>query len=57
MVDKEVVFTMDGEQQGVSLSWRRSEFGVVKCTQKLSKDSSQDAFIASVLASQPSHKS
>lgn len=49
MVDKEeIVFIMSGEWRGGSPSWPRSGFGVMKCTQKLSKDSSQEAFIARV---------
>lgn len=49
MVAKEgVVFIMGGEQQGGSPSWPRSGFGIMKCSQKLSNDSSQEALTARV---------
>lgn len=49
MVDnEEVIFIVGGEQRGGSPSWHRSGFGIMKCTQKLSNNSSQEALTASV---------
>lgn len=48
MVDKEVVFIMGGEPQRGNPSWHRSGFGIMKCTQKLSNNSSQEALTAKV---------
>lgn len=48
MVDKEVVFIVGGEQRGGSPSWHRSGFEIMKYTQKLSNNSSQEALTARV---------